>query len=104
MYEHVSSTHSKELPSIKLGEIIGVNPNSYQTIREVLQNLLLQAGVLTKREWVRIGFDGVPYRIAYDLIENTMQCDICKELIDIKVSSTIDHHVWKNSVNMWCWV
>ena len=38
----VPNGHRKEKPTIKLGEIIGVNPNSYKTIKEVLFNLLQQ--------------------------------------------------------------
>ena len=38
----VPNGHPKEKPTIKLGEIIGVNPNSYKTIKEVLFNLWQQ--------------------------------------------------------------
>ena len=36
----VPNGHPKEEPTIKLGEIIGFNPNSYKTTKEVLFNLL----------------------------------------------------------------
>ena len=32
----VPNRHHKEKPTIKLGEIIGVNPNTYKIIKEVL--------------------------------------------------------------------
>ena len=78
--------------NIKLGEIIGVNPNSYETVKQVLLNFLEQAEVPQKRKWVRVGFDGVPYRIAADLIENMKQCTICNALIDLKAETEDEHH------------
>ena len=39
LYDDISSYHPENLPEIKLGEIIGVNPNSYETIKTVLENL-----------------------------------------------------------------
>ena len=72
--KNVPSCHPQKTPHIKLGEIIGVNPNSYETIKQVLLNLLEQRKVPQKREWVCVGFDGVPYRIATDLMENMRQC------------------------------
>ena len=87
MYHHV--TQKKH---IKLGEIIGVNPNSYETVKQVLLNFLEQAEVPQKRKWVRVGFDGVPYRKAADLIENMKQCTICNALIDLKAETEDEHH------------
>ena len=92
LYENVPSCHSEETPHIKLGEIIGVNPNSYETVKQVLLNILEQTEVPQKRKWVRVGFDGVPYRIAADLIENMKQCTICNALIDLKVETEDEHH------------
>ena len=63
LYSEVPDCHSKESPLVDLGEIIGVNPNSYKTITEVLQNLLSQTKVGDQRAWVRIGFDGVRIKL-----------------------------------------
>ena len=82
MYD-VPNGHPKEKPTIKLGEIIGVNPNSYKTIKEVLFNLLQQVKS-DERTWVRIAFDGVPYRIAKELIDKVYFCNCCEEIIDLK--------------------
>ena len=82
--------HCKEKPTIKLGEIISVNPNSYKTIREVLFNLLQQVKS-DERTRVRIGFDGVPYRIAKELIDKVHFCNGCEEIIDIKEESLESH-------------
>ena len=92
LYENVPSCHPEKTPHIKLGEIIGVNPNSYETVKEVFLNLWEQAEVPQKRKWVRVGFDGVPYRIAADLIENVKQCTICNTLIDLKVETEDKQH------------
>ena len=92
LYENVPSCHSEKTPHIKLGEIIGVKPNSYETVKQVLLNLLEQAEVPQKRKWVHVGFDGVPYRIATDLIKNMKQCTICNALIDLKAETEDEHH------------
>ena len=46
--------------------------NSYSSIKKVLCNLISQT-VSDERKWVRVGFDGVPYRIAKELIEKYCQ-------------------------------
>ena len=89
MYD-VPNGHPKEKPTIKLGEIIGVNPNSYKTIKEVLFNLLQQVKS-DERTWVRIGFDGVPYGIAKELIDKVYFCNGCEEIIDLKEDSLETH-------------
>ena len=40
-----------------------------------------------ERTWVRIGFDGVPYRVAKELIDKVHFCNGCEEIIDIKEES-----------------
>ena len=40
----------RKTPHIKLREIIGVNANSYETVKQVLLNLLKQAEVPQKRK------------------------------------------------------
>ena len=82
----------RKTPHIKLREIIGVNANSYETVKQVLLNLLKQAEVPQKRKWVHVGFDGVPYQIATNLIENMKQCTIYNALIDLKVETEDEHH------------
>ena len=39
LYGHISSFYPENPPEIKLREIIGVNPNSYETIKTALENL-----------------------------------------------------------------
>ena len=45
LYGEVPDCLPKESPLVDLGEIIGVNPNPYKTITEVLRNLLSQTKV-----------------------------------------------------------
>ena len=73
-------TPYKEKPTIKIGKIIGVNPNSHKTIKEVLFNLLQQVKS-DERAWVRIGFDGVPYQIAKELIDKVIFVTVVKRLL-----------------------
>ena len=44
-----------------------------------------------ERTWVRIGFDGVPYRVAKELIDKVHFCNGCEEIIDIKEESLESH-------------
>ena len=74
LYGSVLDCHPKELPSVKRGEIRGVNPNSYKTITEVLKNLINQAIVGDKRVWIRVGYIGVTYCIANEIITDTVKC------------------------------
>ena len=95
LYGDIAEHHPKELPNIKIGEIIDVNPNSRQTIKLVLENLCKECGVGSIRKWIRIGFDGVPYRIPSNLRKEILVCSICKSQIDTKVSS-FESHVKEN--------
>ena len=49
-----------------LGNVLDCNLNSYETIYEVLKNLLDQAFVGELQKWIRVPFDGVPYRFRID--------------------------------------
>ena len=37
-----------------------------------------------EKTWVRIGFDGVPYRIAKELIDKVYFCNGCEEITDLE--------------------
>ena len=76
IYGEVPDCHPRESPLVDLGEIIVVYPFSYETITEILRNLLFQTKAGDQRAWVRNGFDGVPYRIANEIITNTVTCSI----------------------------
>jgi len=61
---------------VKLGEIIGVNPNGIESVKEVLMNIMTQCDIGNSRQWVRVGCDGVPYVIADTLINQCLACEI----------------------------
>ena len=87
---NVPNGHPENIRWIKLGEIIGVNPNSYSNIKKVLCNLILQTES-DKRTWIRVGFDGVLCRFTRDLIDNTVICLECGDMIDVKEESFEEH-------------
>lgn len=39
LYKDIPDKHVESAPKITLGEVINVNPNSYETIQAVLENL-----------------------------------------------------------------
>jgi hypothetical protein len=52
LYGGVPSEHPSGIPSVRLGEIIAVNPNSHDTVKQVLLNLQSQCEIGKTREWV----------------------------------------------------
>ena len=97
LYGDISSYHPENPHEIKLGEIIGVNPNSYETIKTVLENLREQAGVGKEKTWRQVGFDGIPYCIASEIIEHMRLCLLCNDIIDISITSGKNHAKEKHS-------
>lgn len=96
LYSDVPSCHF-ELPAmVKMGEVIGVNPNSRESVKEVLKNVLKQCDVGRSRKWVRIGCDGVPYSIADSLIDSLVICPVCNEELDLQIHS-FETHVFENN-------
>jgi hypothetical protein len=91
IYGDVPNGHPAEKPSIKMGEIIGVNPNSKASLKVVLAKLSEQAGIGKEREWVRIGFDGVPYRMVDNIIKTHVVCDVCGAEVDLSKMSFVLH-------------
>ena len=90
LYGSIPDCHPKELPSVKLRDIIGVNPNSYKTITEVLKNLVNQAEVGDKRVWIEVSFDRVPYRIANKIMTDTVKCSTCS--LEFSINSAFEKH------------
>ena len=76
----------KKKPTAKLGKIIGINPNLYKTIKEVLFTLFRHVKS-DETTCVRIGFNGVPYWIL-----KVNFCNGCEEIIDLKEDS-LDIHL-----------
>ena len=56
-----------------------------------------------ERIWVRIGFDGVPYQIAKELIDKVYFCNGCEEITDLKEESLETHllHFYDGESLLW---
>ena len=52
-----------------MGEPICVNPNSYENIEHILNEMKSICDISDKREWVFLGCDGPPYCYASRIIE-----------------------------------
>ena len=91
IYNDVPNGHPDIPPDIELGEVIDCNPSGYEALYVVLEDLLRQAGIGVLRKWVRIGFDGVPARMALELILAIVKCKDCGEIFDQFHVSKEDH-------------
>ena len=70
------------LPNItcKTGEPDFLNPNSYNTIVQVIQNIGFRAGIKQyggNKEWLFIECDGLPYNTLREIIANIWRCCNC---------------------------
>ena len=70
------------------GEPDLINPNSFQSISQILRNLGRKAGIKRyddtgKREWLFLEVDGTIYNIISQLIEKTFRCENCDQLFYI---------------------
>ena len=83
-YESYSSIPSAS-PDIecRVGEPDFVNPNSYRSIIQVIQNIRVRAGIKQyggdKRNWLIIECDGLPYNTLRDIIANVWRCLKCND-------------------------
>ena len=68
--------------SVKVGEPDFYNPNSYESISQILRNRGVRAGVSRyggdKREWLLLEADGAIYLIVEQLIFNVYRCEKCE--------------------------
>lgn len=69
---------------MKLGEIIGVNSNGIESVKEVLT----QCDIGNSRQWVRVDCDGVPYAIADKCINRCLVCAIGNEQMSCNAIET----------------
>lgn len=72
-----------QCPSVcfSAGEPDFVNPNSFITIIQILQNIGCRAGIKQyggSREWLIVECDGLPYNTMRDLQRNVWRCRNCK--------------------------
>ncbi|XP_070541428.1 uncharacterized protein [Ptychodera flava] len=88
-YSHMESRHPDEPVKVKCGEPIFVNPNSYETVTEVLRAIGKAANVSqdaseessNARKWLKITMDGLPYSLARNIISETFICTVCNESV-----------------------
>lgn len=84
-YHHLTEVHPKNPPKEIVGQPIFVNPCSYDAIATVLRKLGNNTGVekygTGTRQWLAVESDGLPFVLGSRVVENTMQCAICKESI-----------------------
>lgn len=82
--------------SVKPGEPEFVNPNSYQTIVTVIQNIGKRAGLVRyggdTRQWLFLECDGLPYKIMRDIIDNVYICLRCSTSFYGKEKINSDDH------------
>ena len=97
LYSDVPSGQTENAPRVMLEEVLNCNPNSYETIYQVLKNLLDEGRIGELQKWIRVGFDGVPYRITSELINSTNQCKNCLEIFNIFETSKSKHCKLKHS-------
>lgn len=76
---------SEEASSCKIydQECLLMNPNSYGTVREVLQHIQ-KIALSDNRKWVTVLADGVPFTLAQELIRNSVYCHLCGEILQEK--------------------
>jgi len=75
------------------GEPDFVNPNSYENIIQVLQNISYRAGIEQyggHRKWIFVECDGLPYNTMRDIMENVWRCVKCRNCF-YQLSSFNDH-------------
>lgn len=87
-YEDVSQMQSP--CKIYDQECLLVNPNSHNTVHEVLEHIQKMA-LCEGRQWVTVVVDGVPYSLAQDIVRNSVYCHICQKALREKDISS--HYV-----------
>ena len=58
-----------------MGEPVLVNPNSYETVRLILNEYKTLHSIGEERKWVFLGCDGPPYRLATRIIRQNEEYD-----------------------------
>ena len=71
-----------ERVEVTLGEPTFQNPNSYESVANILREIGIKSGISLygtgTREWLFLEVDGTIYSMLIELIFNTYVCDGCK--------------------------
>lgn len=65
-------------------DCINVNPNSYKTVQEVLDKILLYTKE-TGRKYLPVVMDGTPFCMSINIIRNTYICSTCNSNVELSV-------------------
>ncbi|XP_070548038.1 uncharacterized protein [Ptychodera flava] len=80
-YANVSSKHPSQPPVAGVLDPVFVNPNSYESVKQVLHHVGKISGIKRydsgTKEWISIYMDGLPYMLAHKLIRESYICPVC---------------------------
>ena len=104
-YAHLGNHHSKDPTEIHMGELIFINPCSFDALAVILRDTGRQAGIRRyggTHESLAMMCDGLPYTLGLQLIERFVQCNICGQHfdgIDDATTHVIKKHPTSNKVS-----
>ena len=67
-YIFLGEQNKTNLKQMQMGEPIVLNPNSYDNLEKILEELKVNTAIGVDREWTFVGADGPPYCLASRLI------------------------------------
>ncbi len=91
-YDCIPQSHHLKITNISMGEPILVNPNSFATLRQVMDNLINETIIDSKR-WCSIGCDGNPYLVCCKLIRTTYDCNECNNTVSCTTPEEFVQHM-----------
>ncbi len=98
-YSHVPHNHPPEPHPLLLMDPVNVNPNSYESIMQVLRAIGRMAGVRryggSEREFTVVCMDGLPYSMVVQLCRNYICCGLCHAGF-LSTSELIKHAISKH--------
>lgn len=83
-YVHIPSAHPKHAIKVSAGDPVFVNPNSFDSMKEVFRRIgtscrvsRYHPGDPDARVWVSVTMDGLPYLVSTQVIQNVLICTEC---------------------------
>lgn len=99
LVNHLEMGHRDTPPKLSLSDPSFVNPNSFDSVRTVLRQIGLNAGIKIykdggTREWLFVVCDGLPYGLCQHVINTTYRCKNCDVATDSYTSKEqfLAHH------------